>query len=104
MSLKSHSIVILGIFVQYTLTTLIKGVVEVALGNFNEPELTEQKFSGVYFLSKETEHLQRYIDSWKDYPQIVRGQRTDTELHEIHESADRSGYFIYQSNHKFICN
>jgi hypothetical protein len=29
MSLKSHSIVILGIFVQYTLTTLIKGVVEV---------------------------------------------------------------------------
>ena len=82
----------------------IKGVVEVALGNFNEPELTEQKFSGVYFLSKETEHLQRYIDSWKDYPQIVRGQRTDTELHEIHESADRSGYFIYQSNHKFICN
>ena len=82
----------------------VKGVVEVALGIFNEPELHEQKFSGVYFLSKETEYLQKYVDSWKAYPQIIRGQRTDNELHEIHESADRSGYFIYQSDHRFNCD
>lgn len=82
----------------------VKGVVEVALGIFKEPEFTEQKFSGVYFLSKETEHLQKYVDNWKNYPQIVRGERTDNELHEIHESADRSGYFIYQSDHKFNCD
>lgn len=82
----------------------VKGVVEVALGVFKEPEFTEQKFSGVYFLSKETEHLQEYVDGWEANPQIVQGQRTDTELHEIHESADRSGYFIYQSDHRFNCN
>lgn len=81
----------------------VKGVVEVALGIFKLPVFTKQQFSGVYFLSQETEHLQKYVDNWKAYPQIVRGQRTDNELHEIHESADRSGYFIYQSNHKFIC-
>ena len=74
---------------------------EVALGIFKEPKFPEQKFSGVYFLSKETEHLQKYVDSWKAYPQIVRGERTDKELHEIHESADRSGYFIYQDSKKF---
>lgn len=82
----------------------LRGVVEVAFGIFKKPEFTGQKLSGVYFLSKETENLQKYVDGWKAYPQIVRGQRTDNELHEIHESADRSGYIIYQSDQKFNCN
>lgn len=76
----------------------LRGVVEVAFGIFNKPQLTSKKYSGVYFLSKETSNLKKYIDHWIDYKDIVRAEITDAELREIKESADRSGYFIYQSD------
>ena len=80
----------------------LKGVIEVALGDFEEPKLTEQKYSGVYFLCKETERLKPLIEDYKDYPEIVKAEITDTELRNIECSADRSGYFIYKANNKKI--
>lgn len=80
----------------------LKGVIEVALGDFEEPKLTERKHSGVYFLCKETEKLKSIIENYTNYPEIVRAEIIDTELREIECSADRSGYFIYKSNHKII--
>lgn len=82
----------------------LKGVIQVALGEFEVPSISEANHSGVYFISKETEHLRKYVDHWKTYPEIVQAEMTDDDLRFIKESADRSGYFIYKSNQKFSCN
>lgn len=80
----------------------LKGVIEVALGDFKEPVITENSCSGVYFLCKETERLKTIIENYKNYPEIVKAEITDTELRNIECSADRSGYFIYKSYHKIL--
>lgn len=79
----------------------LKGVIEVALGDFEEPKLTEHKYSGVYFLCKETEYILPIIQNADKYPEIVRSEVTDSILRNIECSADRSGYFIYQAAEKF---
>lgn len=76
----------------------LQGVINVAMGSFTEPEIKFHKFSGVYFLSEETKWLKKYILNYKDYPQIVKAEITDKELHHIECSGDRSGYLIYQSD------
>ena len=78
----------------------LKGVIDIALDTFEEPQLTLHKHSGVYFLCKETERLKRIIDNYMQYPEIVEAEITDPVLRSIECSADRSGYFIYQSNNK----
>jgi len=82
---------------------LLKGVIQVSLGEFEPPVIKESNFSGVYFISKETEDLKKYVDRWKTHREIVMAEMTDNELRNIKESADRSGYFIYKSDHRFIC-
>lgn len=79
----------------------LKGVIEVALGDFEEPKLTENNHSGVFFLCKETELILPLIQNAKDYPEIVRAEVTDPVLRNIEQSADRSGYFIYQAHERF---
>ena len=79
----------------------LKGVIEVALGTFEEPKLTEHNHSGVYFLCKETEYLKPIIENYKNYPEIVEAEITDNVLRNIEQSADRSGYFIYQADRRF---
>ncbi len=79
----------------------LKGILDVALGRFEIPELSAQAHSGVYFLSAETPQVQHYIAHAADYPEIVCAEQTDAELHRLTCSADRSGYFIYQSTRKF---
>lgn len=80
----------------------LKGVIEVALGTFEEPKLTEHNHSGVYFLCKETEHLKPIIENYRNYPEIVEAEITDNELRNIECSADRSGYLIYKADCKKI--
>lgn len=79
----------------------LKGVIEVALGEFHEPQITKQNYSGVYFLSEEKKYLKPVIENWRDYPEIVEAAITDPELHCVECSGDRSGYFIYESSSKF---
>jgi len=79
----------------------LKGVIEVALGDFHEPIITQHKHSGVYFLSEETKHLKPIIENWKNYPEIVEAEITDPLLRLIECSGDRSGYLIYQSKSSF---
>lgn len=81
----------------------LKGVVQVALGEFEEPVISESAHSGVYFISKETEHLKRYVDNYLSYPEIIEAEMTDGTLRPVKESADRSGYFIYKADNKFVC-
>lgn len=80
----------------------LKAVIEIALNEFSEPKITEQKFSGVYFLCKETEQLKQFIENKNQYSEIVQAEFTDNELRSIQQSADRNGYFIYQANKKFV--
>lgn len=78
----------------------LKGVIDVAFGEFEEPKMTEHKCSGVYFLCKETEKLFPVIENAGVYPEIVRAEVTDPKLRYIEQSADRSGYLIYQADKK----
>ena len=80
----------------------LKGVIDVALGQFEEPKLTEHKHSGVFFLCKETERIKPIIENYKQYPDIVEAEITDNKLRSIECSADRSGFLIYQSNKRYI--
>jgi biotin carboxylase len=80
---------------------LVKAVLEVALGTFNIPTLKHKKYAGVYFLSSEREIVKNIIEN-RTLPQIVRAELTDNELRPLKCSADRSGYFIYQSSEKLI--
>ena len=79
----------------------LKGVIDVALGEFEEPVKTINMHSGVYFLCKETENILPIIEHYKDYPEIVEAEITDNELRNVKCSADRSGYLIYQGEDKF---
>lgn len=78
----------------------VKGVIDAALGQFEELVKTLNKCSGVYFLCKKTEHLKPIIEHWKENPSFVEGAITDDELREVTCSADRSGYVIYQADTK----
>lgn len=79
----------------------LRGVIQVALGTFEEPKHTEQLYSGVYFLSADTADVKHYIDHYRDYPEIVKAEQTDDVLRHITCSSDRSGYFVYHANRKF---
>ena len=78
----------------------MKGVIDVALHQFETPIKTLNMCSGVYFLCKETEHLKETIENWKSNPCFVNGEITDNELREVTCSADRSGYLLYTSQVK----
>ena len=77
----------------------LRGVIEVALGQFHEPQLTEHNYSGIYFLSEKTAHLKPIIEQ-HTLPQIVKTEITDNALHPLTCSGDRSGYLIYKANEK----
>ncbi|MQO99299.1 hypothetical protein F7D19_12760, partial [Prevotella copri] len=82
----------------------VKGVIDVALGTFEVPKITQNNNSGVYFLCKETEWVKPLILNYKDNPDIVEARITDPVLRNIECSGDRSGYLIYQSNKKVEFN
>ena len=79
----------------------VQGVIEVALGLFEVPQQPVHKYAGVYFLSAETEQVKHYIDHKEEYPEIVMAEQTSDELRHVNCSSERSGYFIYQADHKF---
>jgi biotin carboxylase len=81
----------------------LKGVIDVALGQFEVPVFGEPHFAGVFFLCEETKYLQNAIKEAK-LPQIVRAEITDGVLHCVTCSADRSGFFIYQSDERIRLN
>lgn len=78
----------------------LNGVIEVALGEFNEPKINKNSYSGVYFLSKNSERLRCYFDKKNNFE--VKKEIFGTNLIEITNSNDRMGYLIYQSKQKTI--
>ncbi len=79
----------------------LKGVIDVCLKQFTAPDAMGNHYSGVLFLSNETDFDSK-IDvnhpSIKEYS--VDGNKSDN----LAKSADRHGYYIYQSDHKIEFN
>ena len=80
----------------------VKGVIQVALGEFTVPVFSENKCSGVYFLCKETERLLPFFESKKNNRHIVEIGRTSSDLKTVSCSGDRCGYLIYQADKRVV--
>ena len=99
-----------GDFISYELVRLstgydfVKGMIEVALGRFSEPWLSRGMYSGVYFLSQETSYIKDFIASNADRDWVVDYCIQEGELKPLRKSQDRSGYIIYQADHKIIAD
>lgn len=76
----------------------LKGVVDVAFGDFKKPIIKESNYSGVFFLSEETKYLKPVIENWRSIPEVVEAGITDSELRKVENSGDRSGFLIYHTN------
>jgi biotin carboxylase len=76
----------------------LTSTINIAIGKYEEPNLFFNKFSGVYYLSKETEKIYPYFqkENYFDYKKEI----FNTDLKLINNSNDRSGYLIYQANNR----
>lgn len=95
-----------GDFISYELVRLstgydyVKGMIQVALGEFVEPVVRRGRYSGVYFLSKETAGLKDFILKNRDCDWVYDSHIEDEPLRSLRKSQDRSGWIIYSSDHK----
>lgn len=76
----------------------LKGVINVALNQFEEPKITKNTCSGIYFLSKETEKIMPFLIKNNTFD--VQKEIFSSDLKNISNSNDRSGYLIYQSSER----
>lgn len=76
----------------------LKGVINVALNYFEEPFFLNRNYSGVYFLSLETENLTPYFINPNFFD--IEKKIQNKELKYLKNSNERSGYLIYKSNQK----
>lgn len=76
----------------------LKGVIDVALGEFSVPVKSIQKYAGVYFLCEETKSLLPCFRHSQENVSIMRCEYNEDGLRKVTCSADRCGYLIYQSD------
>lgn len=79
----------------------VQGVIEVALGCFQEPILPRKACSGVYFLCRESERLLPWFQHPESIPGLVRMERDDAPIRPVTKSADRCGFLIYSGTEKW---
>jgi biotin carboxylase len=81
----------------------LKGIINIALGHFREPKINKRKCAGIFYLSKETKkRIFPVIQNAASNKDIVSAEIIDEKLHSVQSSADRSGYFIYQSKKRYL--
>ena len=78
----------------------LKGVIDIAVNQFKEPVLPINKYSGIFFLSKDTEWVKQVIENKDSDPEIDSVEIYNDELLHLQSNFDRSGYFLYQSDRK----
>lgn len=76
----------------------LRGVINIALNNFEKPSVKKKAASGVFFLCKETEEIRVFFEKSNEFD--IEKQILNDDLKAITNSNDRSGYLIYQSNQK----
>ena len=77
------------------------GVIEIALGSFSGVSFGKRHCAGVWFYSPDTPWVGDVVRNRANWPQIVRSEIHEDELKPLARSADRAGYFIYQSDRYF---
>ena len=80
----------------------VKGVIDIALGQFQIPVIDKKTSAGVWFYTEKTKSVYDHILNKDKYPEIVKAELLDEELHPLQNSADRSGYFIYAGKKRFL--
>ena len=78
----------------------VRGVIEIALGHFNKPDINKNLCSGVFFLIQETSYLLDVIRESNKYPEIVFAKRTEETIRPGVSESNRTGYVIYQCDHR----
>lgn len=77
---------------------MVEGVLRLASGDFLEPRITENHFSGIYFYSALAKNIGKLILEHHNDTCVVDWQYKEGELPEAKSNADRKGYIIYQSD------
>ena len=80
----------------------IKSMIQVSLGELIVPYPRANKFSGIYFLMKQTESRLPFFLSAHKQDWFVEGEIKTTELSDAVGNDSKNGYLIYQSNHRII--
>ncbi|MCP9612681.1 ATP-grasp domain-containing protein [Coprobacter tertius] len=97
-----------GDFISYDLVLLstgydyVKGMIEVALNEFTEPNIESGSYSGVYFLGEDVGYVKDFIEKNSREPWVYRYEIEEAPLKKLKKSQDRTGYIIYQSDHRIL--
>ncbi len=75
----------------------LNGVLEVSLGVFSAPTIEKKAYSGVLFLSNQTNYDSKFQNQ---RPEIVHYEINEIKNDTLTKSSDRHGFCIYQSNKK----
>jgi biotin carboxylase len=88
----------------YTGYDFLKGVIEIALGQFTPPRIQHLKQAGIYYLTPKAGRVIAIQNNSADFQEIVCSDilvKVDDIIEfPVTNSAQRSGYFIYASNKK----
>lgn len=76
----------------------LKGVIQVALNQFEIPQTHCHHNSGVLFYSALTPNINKIFDNQKYSNAIVRSELNSSEFKPLTQSSDRNGYILYQAN------
>lgn len=76
---------------------MVKGVLELACGNFTEPIIRNLAYSGIYFYSQLAPNVKDYIVNKYVYSEIVETEMDNRPLEQVVSNLQRNGYLIYQS-------
>lgn len=80
----------------------VEGMVLAAMGEELAPQVNHKAYSGIYFLTKQTEDYLPFFLSASVQPWYVDGHIASTELTECMGNSYRDGYLIYQSEESKI--
>jgi biotin carboxylase len=82
----------------------VKGVIEVALGEFNIPKIDKNMFSGVHYVYPRTKGIvNKIIDTTGDYTIITNKElvlQIGDKVKPISKSIDRKGFYVYNDSKK----
>ena len=77
----------------------VRGVIEIAMGEFNIPLIREKKHAGIQFLTPRAGRVTRIEDHTSEFREIVRSEIftsvNDHVRYPVQDSSHRSGYLIY---------
>jgi biotin carboxylase len=83
----------------YTGYDFVKGIIEIALGEFTLPRIRQKRPAGICFLTPKAGRVTRIVDNTPDFGEVVRSevlvQKNDQIHYPVVDSAQRSAYIIY---------